>query len=50
MIQQLENLRTHRRVDRLVRAGRLELVGLYFDIATARIHVLRQPPVTLNPL
>lgn len=50
VIQQLENLRTHRRVDRLVRAGRLELVGLYFDIATARIHVLRQPPVTLNPL
>ncbi|GIH90665.1 SulP family inorganic anion transporter [Planobispora siamensis] len=40
VIQQLDNLRTHPRVDRLVRAGELELVGLYFDIGTARVHML----------
>ncbi|MBG0830781.1 bifunctional SulP family inorganic anion transporter/carbonic anhydrase [Planomonospora sp. ID67723] len=49
VIQQLENLRTHPRVDRLVRAGRLELVGLYFDIAAARVHVLDRPPAALAP-
>ncbi|MFI6816276.1 SulP family inorganic anion transporter [Nonomuraea sp. NPDC050328] len=38
--QQLDNLRTYRRVDELVRAGRLELVGLYFDIGAARVEVL----------
>ncbi|MEV7006202.1 bifunctional SulP family inorganic anion transporter/carbonic anhydrase [Streptosporangium sp. NPDC051022] len=50
VIQQLENLRTHPRVDRLVREGRLELVGLYFDIAAARVHILDQPPVAPSPL
>ncbi|GLK14058.1 SulP family inorganic anion transporter [Streptosporangium carneum] len=50
VIQQLENLRTHPSVDELVGQGRLELVGLYFDIATARVHVLRQPPVTPSAL
>ncbi|GAA3440741.1 SulP family inorganic anion transporter [Planomonospora venezuelensis] len=49
VIQQLENLRTHPRVDRLVRTGRLELVGLYFDIAAARVHVLDRPPAALAP-
>lgn len=38
--QQLDNLRTYRRVDELVSAGRLELVGLYFDIGAARVEVL----------
>ncbi|MFF4990225.1 SulP family inorganic anion transporter [Streptosporangium saharense] len=46
VIQQLENLRTIPRVDELVRQGRLELVGLYFDISAARVHVLGQPPST----
>ncbi|MFG1942762.1 SulP family inorganic anion transporter [Nonomuraea sp. NPDC048826] len=41
--QQLENLRTYRRVDEQVREGRLKLVGLYFDIGAARVHML--PPV-----
>lgn len=50
VIQQLENLRTYPQVDRLVRAGRLQLVGLYFDIGTARVHVLEQPPLTASPL
>ncbi|MEV4160097.1 bifunctional SulP family inorganic anion transporter/carbonic anhydrase [Nonomuraea dietziae] len=43
VIQQLENLRTHRKVDEQVRAGTLELVGLYFDIASARVHILPTP-------
>ncbi|GAA3128255.1 SulP family inorganic anion transporter [Planomonospora alba] len=49
VLQQLENLRTHPGVDRLVRAGRLELVGLYFDIAAARVHVLDHSPVPAAP-
>ncbi|MFI6482061.1 SulP family inorganic anion transporter [Nonomuraea sp. NPDC050663] len=40
VLQQLENLRTYRRVDELVRSGQLELVGLYFDIGAARVEVL----------
>ncbi len=43
--QQLLNLRTYRRVDEQVLAGELELVGLYFDIGTARVHRL---PSTLS--
>ncbi|WP_433240766.1 SulP family inorganic anion transporter [Streptosporangium sp. CA-135522] len=50
VIQQLDNLRTYPQVDRLVRAGRLQLVGLYFDIGTARVHLLEQPPLTTSPL
>ncbi|MGW0806264.1 SulP family inorganic anion transporter [Nonomuraea sp. NPDC002799] len=41
--QQLENLRTYRKVDEQVRAGKLELVGLYFDIGSARVHMV--PPL-----
>ncbi|WP_406674387.1 bifunctional SulP family inorganic anion transporter/carbonic anhydrase [Nonomuraea sp. N2-4H] len=41
--QQLENLRTYRKVDEQVRAGKLELVGLYFDISSARVHMV--PPL-----
>ncbi|MFF4413874.1 SulP family inorganic anion transporter [Streptosporangium sp. NPDC001559] len=44
VIQQLENLLTIPRVDELVGRGRLELVGLYFDIPTARVHVLGPAP------
>ncbi|GAA4571792.1 SulP family inorganic anion transporter [Planotetraspora kaengkrachanensis] len=40
VMQQLDNLRTHPLVDDRVRSGRLELTGLYFDIGTARVHVL----------
>ncbi|MGW2222958.1 carbonic anhydrase, partial [Nonomuraea sp. NPDC001684] len=36
--QQLENLRTYRKVDEQVRAGQLTLVGLYFEIGSARVH------------
>jgi carbonic anhydrase len=45
--QQLENLRTYRKVDEQVRAGKLELVGLFFDIATARVHIV--PPLRSTP-
>ncbi|MEV1178161.1 carbonic anhydrase, partial [Nonomuraea sp. NPDC049784] len=41
--QQLENLRTYRKVDEQVRAGKLELVGLFFDIGSARVHIV--PPL-----
>ncbi len=46
VIQQLENLRSHPMVDRLERAGKLELSGLYFDIGTARVHVLDEEGFT----
>ncbi|MEU7744620.1 bifunctional SulP family inorganic anion transporter/carbonic anhydrase [Nonomuraea sp. NPDC049158] len=46
--QQLENLRTYRKVDEQVRAGQLELVGLYFDISSARVHMLPPLPSTLS--
>ncbi|MEV4399867.1 SulP family inorganic anion transporter [Nonomuraea sp. NPDC049607] len=42
--QQLENLRTYRKVDEQVRAGQLTLVGLYFEIGSARVHHV--PPRT----
>ncbi|WP_327590431.1 bifunctional SulP family inorganic anion transporter/carbonic anhydrase [Nonomuraea sp. NBC_00507] len=45
--QQLENLRTYRKVDEQVRAGKLQLVGLFFDIATARVHLV--PPLRATP-
>ncbi|MGR6918102.1 SulP family inorganic anion transporter [[Actinomadura] parvosata] len=40
--QQLDNLRTYPGVDEQVAAGRLKLVGLYFDIASARVDIV--PP------
>ena len=40
MLQQLDNLMTYPAVARLVAEGRLELVGLYFDIGSARVEVL----------
>ncbi|MFC5828876.1 bifunctional SulP family inorganic anion transporter/carbonic anhydrase [Nonomuraea insulae] len=42
--QQLRNLMTYDRVDEQVRAGRLKLVGLFFDIGSARVEVV--PPMT----
>ncbi|GAA1508300.1 SulP family inorganic anion transporter [Sphaerisporangium rubeum] len=38
--QQLDNLRTYPEVAARELSGRLELVGLYFDIASARVHIL----------
>ncbi|WP_405086189.1 SulP family inorganic anion transporter [Microbispora sp. NBC_01389] len=49
VIQQLDNLRTHPLVDERVRAGRLELTGLYFDIGAARVHALEQERFTPVP-
>lgn len=46
--QQLENLRTYRRIDEQVRAGTLELVGLYFDIGSARVHQLPMPTLSVK--
>lgn len=46
--QQLENLRTYRKVDEQVREGRLELVGLYFDIGSARVHMVPPLPSTVS--
>lgn len=49
VIQQLHNLHTYPLVDGLVRAGKLELTGLYFDIAAARVHVLEHERFTPVP-
>ncbi|GGO26291.1 carbonic anhydrase [Microbispora rosea subsp. aerata] len=49
VIQQLDNLRSHPFVDTLVRAGKLELTGLYFDIGAARVHLLEQERFTPVP-
>ncbi|SEG37926.1 carbonic anhydrase [Nonomuraea solani] len=48
--QQLENLRTYRKVDEQIRAGKLELVGLYFDIGSARVHMVPplRPPLAVK--
>jgi len=46
--QQLANLRTYRKVDEQVREGRLKLVGLYFDIASARVHMLAPDTLSLT--
>jgi carbonic anhydrase len=40
VIQQLDNLESHPLVESLVREGKLQLTGIYFDIAAARVHVL----------
>ncbi|MGH8901936.1 MAG: SulP family inorganic anion transporter [Egibacteraceae bacterium] len=37
IVQQLDNLRTHPIVDAALRQGQLDIAGLYFDIATARM-------------
>ncbi|WP_283138004.1 bifunctional SulP family inorganic anion transporter/carbonic anhydrase [Rhizohabitans arisaemae] len=40
VLQQLDNLRSYPVVADLEERGELELVGLYFDLATARVHVV----------
>ncbi|WP_433224343.1 SulP family inorganic anion transporter [Microtetraspora malaysiensis] len=49
VIQQLENVRSHPRLDALVRSGTLELSGLYFDIGAASVHVLHEEGFTPVP-
>ncbi|WP_067186190.1 SulP family inorganic anion transporter [Microtetraspora niveoalba] len=49
VIQQLENLRSHPRLDALLRSGELELSGLYFDIGSASVHLLQQERFTPVP-
>ncbi|MBO3748065.1 bifunctional SulP family inorganic anion transporter/carbonic anhydrase [Streptosporangiaceae bacterium NEAU-GS5] len=49
VIQQLDNLRTYPLVEGLVMAGKLELTGLYFDIATAGVDVLDEEGFTPVP-
>ncbi|GAA4583916.1 SulP family inorganic anion transporter [Planotetraspora phitsanulokensis] len=49
VIQQLDNLETHPLVNELVRAGKLELTGLYFDIPAARVHVLEREHFSAVP-
>ena len=46
VVQQLDNLRTYPSVAHLERSGRLQLVGLYFDIKAARVHVLEDETFT----
>ncbi|HEY9522713.1 MAG TPA: solute carrier family 23 protein, partial [Thermopolyspora sp.] len=48
VLQQLNNLLTYPAVDRLVQAGRLDLIGLYFDIGSARVHVLNRESTDLR--
>ncbi|MEV0616242.1 bifunctional SulP family inorganic anion transporter/carbonic anhydrase [Nonomuraea sp. NPDC050404] len=45
--QQLDNLRSYPQVDERVDTGRLKLVGLYFDIGSASVRVVR--PMTSAP-
>ncbi|MBV1852765.1 SulP family inorganic anion transporter [Catellatospora tritici] len=40
VVQQLEHLATYPAVWERVADGRLELVGMYFDLATSRVHLL----------
>ncbi|MFC9876220.1 carbonic anhydrase [Nocardia salmonicida] len=42
VVQQLEHLRTYPAVVAAERAGRLRLAGMYFEIATARMHLINQ--------
>jgi carbonic anhydrase len=45
--QQLDNLKTYRSVNEQVDAGRLKLVGLYFDISSTRVHVVTPPALDI---
>ncbi|MDH2424314.1 bifunctional SulP family inorganic anion transporter/carbonic anhydrase [Sphaerisporangium sp. TRM90804] len=49
VVQQLDNLRTYPSVLRMENEGRLQLVGLYFDIAATRVHVLDRGSFTPVP-
>jgi carbonic anhydrase len=52
--QQLDNLKTYRSGNEQVDAGRLKLVGLYFDISSTQVHVVTSPvldiPAEIVPL
>lgn len=48
--QQLDNLMTYPSVRDRVGNGELRLVGLYFDIATAQVHVLDQATGRFSPV
>jgi carbonic anhydrase len=49
VVQQLENLRTFPVVAERVEAGSLELVGMYLDLAEARVHVLDPETGVFSP-
>jgi carbonic anhydrase len=49
VVQQLENLLTHPVVEQGVAAGTLELVGMYFDLAGAQVHVLDRESGSFSP-
>ncbi|GAA2802290.1 bifunctional SulP family inorganic anion transporter/carbonic anhydrase [Saccharopolyspora taberi] len=50
VVQQLDNLLTHPGVRERVARGDLELVGMYFDIATARVHLLDRESGEFTPV
>ncbi|SDN64042.1 SulP family inorganic anion transporter [Allokutzneria albata] len=50
VVQQLENLMTYPSVREAVDEGRLTLVGLYFDISDARVHVVDPETGRLSPV
>ncbi len=50
VIQQLEHLMTYPPVAERVHDGRLELVGMYFDIAASQIHLLDPHHHTFTPV
>lgn len=49
VVQQLENLRTYPVVAERVAAGSLELVGMYLDLAEARVHALDPETGVFSP-
>jgi carbonic anhydrase len=50
VVQQLDNLRTYPSVRRAEEAGRLRLVGMYFDLSEARVHLVDPVGCVLVPL
>ncbi|MET0133260.1 MAG: bifunctional SulP family inorganic anion transporter/carbonic anhydrase [Kibdelosporangium sp.] len=48
--QQLDNLRTYPSVRRAEELGQLRLVGMYFDLAEARVYLVDPHDCTLRPL
>lgn len=48
--QQLDNLLTYPWLRRLVEAGELELVGLYLDLETAKVHILDRQASKFVPI
>lgn len=50
VIAQLDNLMTHPPIRDRISTGRLELVGMYFDLATSRVHLLDAHERTFRPV